>query len=60
MSLKGKKKNSSASRNIERKPHISQSRQQTSDRKELKHMMKSLFKQVGTMINLTTVFTKLK
>jgi hypothetical protein len=38
--------------NIEQEPHIKQSHQQTSDMRELKNMMKSLFEQMGTMINL--------
>jgi hypothetical protein len=38
-----------------------QSHQQTSDIQDLKNMMKTLFKQMGTMLNLlTTVLTKLK
>jgi hypothetical protein len=43
-----------ATTNIEQEPHIKQSHQQTSDMKELQNMMKSLFEQMGTIINLLT------
>jgi hypothetical protein len=47
--------------NTEQYPHINKSHQQTSDIQELKNMMKSLFEQMGTMLNLlTTMLTKLK
>jgi hypothetical protein len=43
--------------NIERVPHIYQSHQQTSDKQKLKNIIKSLFEQMGIMLNLlTTVF----
>jgi hypothetical protein len=46
--------------NIEQKPHINQSHQQTSDMQDLKNIMKSLFKQMVTMLNLlTTVLTEI-
>jgi hypothetical protein len=46
--------------NTEQAPYIKQSYQQTSDMQELKNMMKSLFKQMGTMINLlTTVINRI-
>jgi hypothetical protein len=54
------KQNSYAATNIEQDQHINQSHQQTSDIQDLKNMMKSLFEQMGTMLNLTTVLTKLK
>jgi hypothetical protein len=55
------KQNSYADKNIEQEPHINQPHQQTSDIQELKNMMKSLFEQMGNMLNLlTTVLTKLK
>jgi hypothetical protein len=40
--------------NIGQEPHIKQSYQQTSDMQELKNMMKILFEQMGTMLNLLT------
>jgi hypothetical protein len=47
--------------NMEHEPYINQPHQQTSDIQELKTMLKSLFEQMGTMLNLlTTVLTKLK
>jgi hypothetical protein len=55
------KQNSYAATNIEQDQHINQPLQQTSDVQDLKNMMKSLFEQMGTMLNLlTTVLTKLK
>jgi alpha-L-fucosidase len=55
------KQNSYAATNIEQDQHINQPLQQTSDIQDLKNMMKSLFEQVGTRLNLlTTVLTKLK
>jgi hypothetical protein len=54
------KQNSYAAINIEQDQHINQSHQQTSDIQDL-NMMKSLFEQMGTMLNLlTTLLTKLK
>jgi hypothetical protein len=47
--------------NTEQKPYTNQSHQQTSDIQELKNMTKSLFEQMGTMLNLlTTMLTKQK
>jgi hypothetical protein len=47
--------------NIKQEPHINQLYKQTSDIQDLKNMMKSLSKQMGTMLNLlTTVITKFK
>jgi hypothetical protein len=40
--------------NIEQEPHTNQSHQQTSDMKDLQNIMKSLFEQIGTMLNLLT------
>jgi lipopolysaccharide/colanic/teichoic acid biosynthesis glycosyltransferase len=55
------KQNSYAAINIEQDQHINQSDQQTSDIQDLKNMMKRLFEQMGTMLNLlTTVLPKLK
>jgi hypothetical protein len=54
------KRNSYAPTNIEQEPHINQPHQQTSNIQDLKDKMKSLFKQMGTMLNLTTVLNKLK
>jgi hypothetical protein len=55
------KQNSYAPTNIEQVPHINQSHQQTTDKQELKNIMKSLLEQMGTFLNLlTTVLTKLK
>jgi hypothetical protein len=55
------KQNSYADTNIEQDQHINQSHKQTNDMQDLKNMMKSLFEQMGTMLNLlTTVLTKLK
>jgi hypothetical protein len=55
------KQNSYAATNIEQDQHINHSHQQTSDIQDLKNMMKSLFEQMGTMLNLlTTVLTKFK
>jgi hypothetical protein len=55
------KQNSYTPTNIEQEPHINQSHQQTSDIQELKIVMKSLFEQMGTMLNLlTTMLNKLK
>jgi hypothetical protein len=55
------KQTSYAATNIEQDQHINQSHQQTSDIQDLKNMMKSLFEQMETMLNLpTTVHTKLK
>jgi hypothetical protein len=52
--------NSYAATNIEQDPHMNQLLQQTSDIPDLKHMKKSLFEQMGTMLNLTTVLTEIK
>jgi hypothetical protein len=53
-------KNSYAATNIEQDQHINQPHQQTNDIQELKNMIKSLFEQMGRMLNLlTTVLTKL-
>jgi hypothetical protein len=55
------KQNSYASTDLEQEPRINQSHQQTSDIQELKYIMTSLYKQMGTMLNLlTTVLNKLK
>jgi hypothetical protein len=55
------KQNSYSATNIEQTPRIDQPYQQTSDIRDLKYMLKSLFEQMGTMINLLTiVLTKLK
>jgi hypothetical protein len=55
------KQNSYAAPNIQQDQHINQSHQQTSDKQDLKNMMKSLFEQMGSMLNLLTiVLTKLK
>jgi hypothetical protein len=55
------KQHSYADTNIKQDQHINQPLQQTSDIQELKNMMKSLFEQMETMLNLlTTVLTKLK
>jgi hypothetical protein len=55
------KQNSYGHTNFEQEPHTNQSHQQASDMQDLKNMMKSLFEQMGTMLNiLTTVLTKLK
>jgi hypothetical protein len=54
-------KHSYAAINIEQDQHIYQPLQQTSDIQDFKNMMKSLFEQMGTMLNLLiTVLTKLK
>jgi hypothetical protein len=54
------KQNSCALTNIEREPHTNQPHQQASSIQDLKNMMKSLFEQMGTMLNLlTTMLTKL-
>jgi hypothetical protein len=45
--------------NIEQEPHINQSHQQTSNMQELKNTMKSIFEQMGTMLNLLTTMIKL-
>jgi hypothetical protein len=45
--------------NIEQEPHIKQSHRQTSEMQELKNMMKILFEQIGTMVNLTTVIKRI-
>jgi hypothetical protein len=53
------KQNSYAATNIEQDQHINQPFQQTNDIQDLKNMMKTLFEQMGTMLNLlTTVLTK--
>jgi hypothetical protein len=50
-----------ASINIEQDQHTNQPHRQTSDIQYLKNLMKSLFGQMGTMLNLlTTMLTKLK
>jgi hypothetical protein len=49
-----KKQEFHAPTNTEQEPHIKQTHQQTSDNQELKNLMKSLFEQMGTMINLLT------
>jgi hypothetical protein len=55
------KQNSYACTNIEQEPHINQFHQRISDIQELKNMMKNLFQQMGTMLNLlTTVLNELK
>jgi hypothetical protein len=55
------KQNFYAPTNIEQELHINQPHQQTSNIPDLKNTMKSLFEQVGTMLNLlTTVLTKFK
>jgi hypothetical protein len=55
------KQNSYAATNVEQDQHVNRPLQQTSDAQDLKNMMKSLFEQMGTMLNLlTTVFTELK
>jgi hypothetical protein len=55
------KQNSYAATNIEQDQHIHQPHQQTSDIQDLKNMKKSLFEQMGTMLNLlTTMLTKIK
>jgi hypothetical protein len=56
-----KEQNSYTPTNIEQEPHINQYHQQTNDIHDLKNIMKSLFEQLGTMLNLlTTMLTKLK
>jgi hypothetical protein len=54
------KQNSYAATNIEEDQHINHPHQQTSDKQDLKDIMKSLFEQMGTMLNLTTVLTELE
>jgi hypothetical protein len=55
------KQNSYAATSIEQDQHINQPLQQTSNIQDLKNMMKSLFEQMGTMLNLfTAALTKLK
>jgi hypothetical protein len=55
------KQNSYAATNIGQDQHINQLLQQISDIQDLKNMMKSLFEEMETMLNLpTTVLTKLK
>jgi hypothetical protein len=55
------KQNSYAPTNTEQEPYMNQSHQQTSDTKEKKNMMRSLFEQMGTLLNLlTTMLIKLK
>jgi hypothetical protein len=55
------KQNSYAATNIDQDQHINQPHQHTSNIQDLKNMMKSLFEQMGTMLNLLTiVLTKLK
>jgi hypothetical protein len=55
------KQNSYIATNLEQDQHINQPLQQTSDIQDLKNMMKSLFEQMGTMLNpLTTMLTKHK
>jgi hypothetical protein len=55
------KQNSYAATNIEQDPHINQPHQQTIVIQDLQNIMKSLFEQIGTMLNLlTTMLTKLK
>jgi hypothetical protein len=54
------KQNTYAITTIEQDQHINQPLQHTSDIQELKNTMKSLFEQLGTMLNLlTTVIAKL-
>jgi hypothetical protein len=53
--------NSPATSSTNQTPHPSSPLQQTSDIHDLKDMMKRLFEQMSTMLNLlTTVLTKLK
>jgi hypothetical protein len=55
------KQNSYAATNIEQDQHINQPLQQASDIQDLKNMTKSLFEQMGNMLNLlTAVLTELK
>jgi hypothetical protein len=55
------KQNSYAATNIEQDQHRNQPHQQTRDIQDLKNVMKSLFEQMGSMLNLlTTVLTKTK
>jgi hypothetical protein len=55
------KQNSYMHTNIKQEPHTNQSHQQTSDIEGLKNMMKSLFEEMETILNLlTTVLTKLQ
>jgi hypothetical protein len=55
------KQNSYAATNIEQDQHINQPHQQISDIQGLKNIMKNLFEQMRTMLNLlTAVLTKLK
>jgi hypothetical protein len=46
--------NSYAPTNTDQEPHVNQFHQQTSNIQVLKNMMKSLFEQMGTMLNLLT------
>jgi hypothetical protein len=55
------KQNSYAPTNIHQEPQTNQPYQQTSSMQDLKNMLKRLFEQMGTMLNLlTTVLTKFK
>jgi hypothetical protein len=46
--------------NVEQAPYTNQPHQQTSEIQDLKNMMKNLFEQMGTMLNLlTTMLAKL-
>jgi hypothetical protein len=55
------KQNSYAPTNIEQGPHTNQPHQQTREVQDLKNMMRSLFEQMGTILNLLrTMLTKLK
>jgi hypothetical protein len=53
------KHQSFAPTNIAQKPHTNHPYQQTSNMQDLKHMLKSLFEQMGTMLNLL-MLTKLQ
>jgi hypothetical protein len=53
------KQNSYTVTNVQPDQYINQPHQQTSNIQDLKNMMKSLFQQMGTMLNLlTTILTK--
>jgi hypothetical protein len=45
---------------MEEEPHTNKPYQQTQDIQDLKDKMKSLFEQMETMLNLTTMLTKCK
>jgi hypothetical protein len=51
------KQNSYIPTNTEQEPHMNQSHRQTGDIQELKNMTKSLFEQLGTMLNPSQTYS---